>query len=191
MSTRIAGRARSTGRFFSPRAPAARGLALFLFALAACVHRKPALQTFHYRAAAQPHEIGERWSPQLDGDAKDGFARAIKFHIEQTGVLQLSTQTSSPKVAVLIYTAGKTALVQTRAGTAIETPPLQGDVFVVVRALRGSGPVTVQVDSFVAPSAPGVQPAPPTPDVAPAKEGANASDPSDPNALPLDDLLAN
>ncbi len=143
---------------------------------------------FHYRSAAHDLALGDPYVANLDGQSAGSYADAVKYHLGDLGVLTLNTQcgANNGKVAVLVFTSGKKALVQGRAGRPLTTPYVFGDVFVVLRALPGTGPVKVQLVGDFTAAPKNAEPArPPGPD-------EKTPEPNrDPNELPLDDLLVN
>jgi len=188
------GPCRSERALFSMR-PLALALSLLtLGALASCAHQPPApppIETFHYRASAKPVAVGEPWRIGLNGNLPTHFAGSVHFNLPETGTLKLTTDCVPSRVAVLVYTSGQKPLAQARAGATLTTPLVKGDVFVVIRALKGSGPVRVQLTSEFVPAEAGAAPAPPTtaatvtPDLEIEMAGAKTSDSDE---LPLDNL---
>jgi hypothetical protein len=166
-------------------------------ALASCAHKRPPprQETFHYRSDARPLTLGDSFIARLDADSPAGYADAIKIHLPKTGTLTIDAKCAS-KVAVLIFGSGKKALVQTRSGAPIDLPLIDGEVFVVVRALRGTkGTIQVAIASSFVPAADGTAAAPKT--IAPVSgdweddlspPGSNPAANAKGNDLSLDDL---
>jgi hypothetical protein len=186
-SKRMHPRARPLSLRSSASSPGALVLAALACAQLACAHKPVAQAKFHYVRSAHPLAIGEDFQAQLNGDAPAGYAESVRFHIEETGTLQLTTVIAPGKAAVRVYTSGNKPLTQARAGGTLETPLVKGDVFVVLYALRGSGPIKLALISAFTPAPTGAAPAPPSnaatvlPDVGIEPEPGS-------NELPLDGL---
>jgi hypothetical protein len=134
----------------SPIRSAARLLFTAGCALAcACSHAPPLAakhQTFHYRTSATHWELGRAWNTTLVPNDSSRWANGMRLHLDHPATLRVTSSLDPiAPVAVAVFAAGKKPLAEVRAPSTLLTPPLEGDVFIVIRVGHADGPVGVRL----------------------------------------------
>jgi hypothetical protein len=135
-------------------------LAVFCAALVGCSHS--ATRTFHYRTQSDAGELGQVWASSLDGGDDGPRTGGVHLRLASAAPLLVQTASSGEAVRVFVFVTGKKPIAHGLAGTPLSTPPVSGDVFVVLQAPRGSGRAQVQVLASVAAAHPAPVEAAPT-----------------------------